>query len=172
MNQKKEDKEEVDILSPFTPEDPEKKKEIDETLKSRMFTRSPYISLKKEGRDIFWKVNVEDKILGRFDRKNNELKRLELRVSETETIEAHFGPYILFNGLQSLPSFFYLKTSNNTLYKVQIMKFSNFQNKGKDLAERSRDYKKQLAKNEKAPKSVSEMAQEEVKPEPKENLFL
>lgn len=140
INENEELKEE--LKSPFKPEDPEKSAEISKTLKDSMYLKSDKVFLYKDGRQFFWKVNL-DSTEALFDNNNLKLKKLVFN-NGGGSINVNVGEYILFDGIHELPKIVYFKDLVERIFKVRILKYKVYAKLTKTIQERYKEMNEEL----------------------------
>ncbi len=158
-----------ELESPLKPEDIEEKEKVLNLLKEPMYKENESVSLVKDGRKFFWKMNLE-KVKASFTNEEHRLTRFELESAEGNIL-GNFGDYILFDGRHELPKIIVLKDKNNRQFKVRFLSFKNFINKGKNLLERAIDYKK-IEDDVKLKQKVQDQSIEIVEEKKLETIFI
>ena len=63
-------------------------------------------------------------------------------------MEAIFGEFVAFNGVQSLPKDILIKDRTDKSYKVSILSYSVYNDLKKGIKERYKDFKKEVDKHD------------------------
>lgn len=128
-----------ELESPLSPSNVDKLKEVKEILKSSMYKRSENLRLIRQNGKFYWKLELE-KISALFDNDTHRILELDI-TSEEMSVKLKFANYMLLNGINEMPSDISYVTSRGKNFKIKILKYQNFENKGKKIEERAQRYK-------------------------------
>lgn len=134
-----------ELISPLKPEEPEERAKISQILNSSMYNKVNDVSLIRENRKFFWKVNYEN-FLALFNHETHRLNKINF-TSNLGTLEGVFGDYILFDGIHELPKISLLKRLDGKSFKIRMLSLREFTNSGKKLNIRAQQYQKLLSAN-------------------------
>jgi hypothetical protein len=142
LKRKKEEKLGENEVSPLESADPEKKQKISELLKDSFYKNAEKAKLIRRENKFFWLVERE-RFKAWFDNETRRLKRIWFKENDLEA-EIDFREYVLFNGINELPEYTYIKLSNGENYQIKFTKLINFSDNSTRMYNRLKKYKKLL----------------------------
>ncbi|MBL6988914.1 MAG: hypothetical protein ISR65_04015 [Bacteriovoracaceae bacterium] len=144
---------ESELESPLEPNSIDAKKKVQDTMKLNMYKKSEYLNLIRKDNNLFWEVKIEDpktSFYALFSNSKHRLKELTLQIDDVK-YEIYCEDYILFDGIHEFPKMILLKVGENEFFNIRVLAYQEFVNSGKNLRQRTRQYRKILAENKKSP---------------------
>ncbi len=133
------------LKSPLKPESEEEKARVDEILKSKMYIANDQVKLIRKNNKFHWRVQLEN-FEALFSNESHRLENFVLKIDE-KNIEVTNSEFISFNGQYNLPREFYIKSAEQTVYRVRSLDIKVFNSKTTSMSDRVKDFNKYLAKN-------------------------
>lgn len=131
-----------DANSPLNPSDPQNKVKVIELFRSNTFQRAKNIELSKIDNEFVWKVDWKN-TQGFFTNEERRLRRVDFTTGD-QNVRLDTTEYIMFNGTNELPKFFFVKDTKGQLSRMQVLGLDTKVNREKKLAERYEEFKKVL----------------------------
>lgn len=125
--------------SPLQPEEEEEKEKVTKIISDSMYTKTNFVTLKKEGKKFFWSVDLTN-VSGKFTNEEHQMKYLKLTKDQVD-YEVFMNDYVTYSGQYLLPKMFKIKYKDTEI-QVEVMNFYSIKSKKTTFDQRISDYKK------------------------------
>lgn len=140
-----EDEKAEELVSPFKPEDENKREEVEKLRSRRFYKDYGNVRLTREGEKFYWSIELVG-LNALFTQEEHRLKKLSLDTLQG-ALKVSAANYVLMDGRHELPQKVIMDHPEYGRYQVTFMSTQDFKSKSTSFSDRVQEYRSRQQKN-------------------------